>query len=351
METSAFNKKYIALILLAVLFVIGISHGNLQKLTVYAANPKIVVIDPGHGGTNKGTDCLPIPEKNYNMIVALYMKEYLETFQNVRVYLTHEQDCDMSLEERADFAKSVNADLLVSLHFNASLNHALYGSEVWIPSEGQLYCEGYSAANEFMSEFEEMGLFNRGIKTRVGNTGLDYYGIIRYSSNYNIPAIIVEHCHFDNANDLTFIQSNEKLKDFGIRDARAVAKYFSLKSKDGMTDYSDYAPLAVPVPDSRVYNDATPPSYVGATLVKYDKTGKYLTAELTAFDNESGINYYSYSIDNGQTWAPYQTWTKGMGTMTVSIKLGYGKKPPIIFKAVNEYDLETVSNTIKFNLF
>ncbi len=317
---------------------------------VNAAESVVVVIDPGHGGNNLGTEYLPIPEKTYNMIVAQYMKEQLEQYQNVQVYLTHTEDIDMSLKERAEFAASVNADFLFSLHFNMSLSHSLYGSEVWVPSTGQLYSQGYSAANEFLMQFEEMGLFNRGIKTRIGKNGKsDYYGIIRESSIRGIPAIIVEHCHVDNVNDEAYMQSPEMLKEFGVRDAEAVARYFGLVSKDGKTDYSGYAPLAVPVPAERVCNDTTAPLYVNASLLKYDRTGKYATVELTAVDEESVIQYYSYSYDNGLTWSALQPWAKGSPTMTVSVNMGYGKKDTLIFRAYNLYDRITESNTISLN--
>ena len=49
--------------------------------SVNASKPVVVVIDPGHGGSNLGTDYLPIPEKNYTMAVALYMKEQLEKYK------------------------------------------------------------------------------------------------------------------------------------------------------------------------------------------------------------------------------------------------------------------------------
>ena len=274
-------RKTIAALLCFAMAAIPLSA--LPAFRTSAAEPIVVVIDPGHGGSNLGTDYLPIPEKTYTMTVALHMKEQLEKYQNVQVYLTHTEDIDMSLRERAEFASSVNADFLFSLHFNMSLSHALYGSEVWVPSSGQLYSQGYSAANEFLTQFDEMGLFNRGIKTRIGSNGKsDYYGVIRESALRNIPAIIVEHCHVDNDNDAPYIQSPEMLKEFGVRDAEAVARYFGLVSKDGKTDYSSYAPLAVPVPASRVCNDTTAPSYVGANLLKYDQTGRYRSEEHTS---------------------------------------------------------------------
>ena len=340
-----FRKTIAALLCFAM---VAIPLSALPAFRTSAAEPIVVVIDPGHGGSNLGTDYLPIPEKTYTMTVALHMKEQLEKYQNVQVYLTHTEDIDMSLRERAEFASSVNADFLFSLHFNMSLSHALYGSEVWVPSSGQLYSQGYSAANEFLTQFDEMGLFNRGIKTRIGSNGKsDYYGVIRESALRNIPAIIVEHCHVDNDNDAPYIQSPEMLKEFGVRDAEAVARYFGLVSKDGKTDYSSYAPLAVPVPASRVCNDTTAPSYVGANLLKYDQTGRYATVELTALDAESVIQYYSYSCDNGLTWSALQPWTKGRPTMTVTINMGYGKKDTLIFKAYNLYDRSTESNVIR----
>ena len=129
-------KKAIALILSVAVAAIPLSALSVRRAA--AAEPIIVVIDPGHGGSNLGTDYLPIPEKTYTMTVALHMKEQLEKYQNVQVYLTHTEDIDMSLKERAEFAASVDADFLYSLHFNMSLSHSLYGSEVWVPSTGKM---------------------------------------------------------------------------------------------------------------------------------------------------------------------------------------------------------------------
>ena len=341
-------KRLTALVLGAVLLVVSaLQYG--EGSTAYAAEPVVVVIDPGHGGENLGTDYLPIPEKVYAMQVALYMKQELEQYQNVAVYLTHEQDVDMKLEERAEFAKSVNADFLFSLHFNMSISHALYGSEVWIPSTGTLYSQGYSAGNEFLTQFEQMGLFNRGIKTRIGSKGTDYYGIIKHCSLRGIPGIIVEHCHVDHINDVANIQSQEKLKEFGVRDATAVARYFGLVKKDGSADYSSYAPLAVPVPEGRVYDDTTAPLYLEAKLLDYNSTSRYATVELESLDKESPLQYYAFSTDNGLTWSMLQPWDKGQNKMTVTVNIGYGKKDSLLFKVMNLYDIATNSNLLELD--
>ncbi|MCM1183796.1 MAG: N-acetylmuramoyl-L-alanine amidase [Roseburia sp.] len=341
---KCFRKAVSFLLCVAVLF--GFPYpGDMPEVS--AAEPIVVVIDPGHGGNNLGTDYLPIPEKDYTLLVAQYMKEQLEKYRNVEVYLTHAEDVSMSLEARAEFARQVNADFLFSLHFNMSLPHTLYGSEIWIPSTGTLYTQGYSAGYEFLAQFAQMGLFNRGIKTRIGNKG-DYYGIIRECTARDIPAIIVEHCHVDNINDIGYIWSADLLKELGVRDAEAVARYFGLTSKDGTVSYSDYAPLAIPVPAGRVYNDTTPPDYVTAMLIDCDRTGKYATVQLSAADSDSLLQYYAYSTDGGLTWSAFQPWDRTRETMTITVNMGYGNKSGLIFKVSNIYDRETMSNPLSF---
>lgn len=314
---------------------------------VIAAEPIVIVIDPGHGGTNLGTNYLPIPEKTYTMLVATYMKAYLEQYDNVKVYLTHTEDIDVSLQKRAEFAQSVNADFLYSLHFNMSSQHTLYGAEVWIPSESKLYTQGYSQANEFLKEFTEMGLFNRGIKTRISQkSGEDYYGIIRQCALRNIPAIIVEHCHVDHEYDSLYMASDDKLREFGERDARAVAKYFGLVSKDKSEDYREYTPIAIPIPEKRVWQDLTSPEYLKVDLINYDKLTKYATFTLSSKEQESYLQYYSYSFDDGVTWSVYQPWKSTSDTMTIMIKTGYQKSEQVMFKVLNQYDGETFSNKV-----
>jgi len=75
----------------------------------------IIVIDPGHGGENLGAQIDGYTEKEMTLIVARAMKEELETYDNVVVYLTRESDQELSLEERAQFAKDRNADFLFCL--------------------------------------------------------------------------------------------------------------------------------------------------------------------------------------------------------------------------------------------
>ena len=75
----------------------------------------IIVIDPGHGGENRGGEYGEFVEKEINPIVAQAMKEHLEKFEDVTVFLTHEVDMDMTIKDRVAYAKEKKADFLYCL--------------------------------------------------------------------------------------------------------------------------------------------------------------------------------------------------------------------------------------------
>ena len=116
----------------------------------------VIVIDPGHGGENRGTIENNHEEKLMTMTTALAMYEELLLYDDVEVYLTRTEDTDMSLKERAAFAQSVDADFLFSIHYNASVNHEIFGSEVWVSSVSPYNGYGYQFGYEFLSDMKDM---------------------------------------------------------------------------------------------------------------------------------------------------------------------------------------------------
>lgn len=57
-----------------------------------------------------------------------------------------------------------------------------------------------------MEAFRELGLYSRGIKTRLNDQGENYYGILRYGTQYDVNTVLIEHCHLDQVNDQPFYQ-------------------------------------------------------------------------------------------------------------------------------------------------
>lgn len=97
---------------------------------------KVVLIDPGHGGEEIGAVGFLDPkksrkifEKDLSLRLAKKIKE--ELGQHTSTYLTRSVDRAVGLQERADLADLVKADLFLSIHFNSSTNASSHGFELY----------------------------------------------------------------------------------------------------------------------------------------------------------------------------------------------------------------------------
>lgn len=302
----------------------------------------IVVIDPGHGGDNLGTAVLDGYEKDYNLKVAKAMYDHLSLYEGVEVYLTRDTDKALTLKKRAQIAEKKNADYLISLHFNASESHLSYGTECWVPYD-DFYEETYEFASYFINELTGIGLYNRGIKTRLNDEGDNYYGIIRENEKLDIPCVLVEHCHVDNANDDSYYETDKKLEELGTLDAEAVAKYLGLSSKRLGTDYSDYS-LEVSIPLSENTRDKTGPDACSLSVKTYNEHNGEITLILTTREDDSRLLYYDYSLDGGINFS--ERFPLEKENIEFSLVLKEGITPEIIARAYNLNEVYTESNVV-----
>jgi len=85
----------------------------------------IILIDPGHGGKDTGAiGNFGLKEKDVNLDVALRLKDFLKRnlrkYPNIKIYMTREKDIYLSLEDRVQMAKNLNADIFFCIHTNSS---------------------------------------------------------------------------------------------------------------------------------------------------------------------------------------------------------------------------------------
>lgn len=297
----------------------------------------VIVIDPGHGGENEGTKEGAYLEKDMDLYTALKVKEYLSDYDWIQVYLTRETDRDVSFRERAEFAKAVNADYLISLHYNASVNHDLFGSEVWISSQLEANRKCYQIASFFLKEFEEKGLFNRGIKVKLNDNNQDYYAIIRETAKYDIPAMIVEHCHVDEERDAGFCDTYDKLDHFAYADACAILKALN-EEHPGFNNIAE--------------EDVSAPDVCEIELSALDFDTAKASLKLYAADFDSCLLYYDYCID-GSNFSKRMPWPdtnpitmNSADVITLDIELLKNKTRSICFRVYNLYDIPTESNVL-----
>jgi N-acetylmuramoyl-L-alanine amidase len=97
---------------------------------------KVVLIDPGHGGEEigavghlDGNRARRVYEKDLALRLAKKIKD--ELGKSTVAYLTRSLDRVVTLQERADLADLVKADLFLSIHFNSSTNSKSHGFELY----------------------------------------------------------------------------------------------------------------------------------------------------------------------------------------------------------------------------
>ena len=136
-----------------------------------ATEPKLIVIDPGHGGIDPGTQNvkLGVNEKTFTLDVALRLEKLLSA-RGWRAVLVRDKDTELSKDKKADLlmrdeiANRAKADLYLSIHFN-NAGPAVTGVEV------------YSLAPQFMlSAGAEQG--DDMTKTAYPGNRLDYANVL-----------------------------------------------------------------------------------------------------------------------------------------------------------------------------
>lgn len=310
------------------------------------AEPVKVVIDPGHGGENLGGKYGKYTEKYMTQVVANAMAEELKKYEGVEVYLTRTTDVELSLQQRADYAKAVGADFFFCLHFNMSENHTLYGSEVWVSAFGRYYAEGKSFGELCLDEMDTLDLYRRGVKTRLNKDGTDYYGVIQHCVDYNIPACIIEHCHLDHREDAGRFETTEALKRLGVLDATAVAKYYGLYSPTTGADYRHVQKPKVEVPERVVKPDDTEPVDVSLTCLRVKEETGEVNLLLTGKDEDSGLLYYDYSINGGLNYSGLQKWEAPGHELEFTIKVPTDQDIALKCRVYNGYDLDTETEVV-----
>ncbi len=303
MKTRRIGKIVFAVFILLLFVFAGIVFDSTKAFA--EKKEVVIVLDPGHGGTDMGALTGGRMEKELNYTVAMACKRELEKYEGVKVYLTRGKDEELSLADRAKFASEKKADLVISLHFNASESHLLSGAETYVSSKQPLKSQAEKFALTELALLEQYGVPIHGNFTRLNENNQDYYGIIRESAARRMPTVIVEHCYLDVPAEAHFFDTPEDLQRFGMIDATAIAMTYGLRSKELGVDYSDIKKKGQILPQHVYRSDVTPPS-VQCHFLDYDYNTKKALFEITLQDPDCPVSSFGISLDNGKTYSTFR---------------------------------------------
>lgn len=101
-----------------------------------APKPKIIALDPGHGGADPGTTgASGMHEKAVVFAVAAELERQLTAGRRYRVALTRRADHFVALRERVSRARAAKADLFISLHADSHPDPTVRGATVYTLSD------------------------------------------------------------------------------------------------------------------------------------------------------------------------------------------------------------------------
>ena len=127
-------------------------------------NIQTVVLDPGHGGYDKGQVSRFGYEKDFALDVARKLRSLLQA-KGLRVIMTREGDYFVPLEVRAKIANAARNSIFVSIHFNATNDDPnATGFEIVIVSRLTEWCADF--------EFIQHATWQRGGCAKHGTLGL-----------------------------------------------------------------------------------------------------------------------------------------------------------------------------------
>ncbi len=165
----------------------------------------IIIIDPGHGGIDGGTNRDGLLEKDINLLVALKLKDILE-LKDYSVLMTRDDDISLEgldhsgsgrhkrdLNTRVSLINASNAQLFVSIHVNSSKSPKADGSIVFYSKRlEQNETLAYSIQRALNS------LIVDGIKRTTHNPQKGDYYLLNHT---DIPGVIIETAFISNAKE------------------------------------------------------------------------------------------------------------------------------------------------------
>jgi len=183
-----------------------------------------VLIDPGHSPGNANGGRNGYREYAGMWKLSNFLKDIL-VCSGVRAGLTRTEDRDPSLEARGSMAEGY--DLFISQHSNA-FNGMVRGVEcfhsVAYPNDRAVAAKLTAAVSTLMNNPD------RGAKTRVGNGGVDYFGVIRAAVAAGCPQVfLMENGFHDHELDEAFLLKDENLKRIAEVQAQIILDTLGVK--------------------------------------------------------------------------------------------------------------------------
>ena len=143
----------------------GAKSASVKTEKIYKSTKgKLIVIDPGHGGSDSGAVGNGLKEKSVVLATSKKLGALLQK-RGYKVLYTRSTDVFINLRSRTAFAAKKNADMFISIHANAAPNTSsalkMSGVETFFLSPARSERSKNAAALENRGDLEDMNTFSK----------------------------------------------------------------------------------------------------------------------------------------------------------------------------------------------
>jgi N-acetylmuramoyl-L-alanine amidase len=170
------------------------------SLVASGYNFRTVIIDPGHGGHDKGGQWGRVYEKHLALDTSIRLEAHLKKM-GYNTILTRRSDYFVSLPGRMQMANKTRNAIFISIHYNYTWKQQVSGIETFY----------HNQPSHQLAKDVHKGVMSR---VKVNDRGVKYarYYVIR---NTQMPAVLVEGGFVSNSNE------RSRMKTAWFRDAIA----------------------------------------------------------------------------------------------------------------------------------
>jgi N-acetylmuramoyl-L-alanine amidase len=181
-------------------------------------NPKLIVIDPGHGGSDVGAVHNGLVEKDINLDIARRLRTLLVA-RGWQVKMTRDSDVDVAspnasahdeLQARCDVANDAGARLFVSVHVNSFPTTAQNGTTTYYYKDSDR-----PLADAVRTRLETIGTADKGVRKE------EFY-VIHHTT---MPATLIETAFLSNSSDAALLRSPDFLRKVAVAIADGIGDY------------------------------------------------------------------------------------------------------------------------------
>lgn len=187
----------------------------------YALKGKLIVLDPGHGGSDTGAiGPNNVTEKNVTLAIARDLRVLLLN-SGATVLMTRNTDKDVAypgasgvdeLQARVAIANQANADLFISIHAD-SFSEAVSGTTTYF----------YPGTDNSLAQFVQDSMIDQLKLTNRGCRANDYY-VLKYTT---MPAILTEAAFISNPKEERLLNNRIFDNKVAIGIYNGIRNYFS----------------------------------------------------------------------------------------------------------------------------